>query len=72
MVESISVVVPSGNACSAHLINRGVTVEGSSARVEFSGAGLGDEAGFICRLNNEQDKPCAFIFDVHMYTLHCV
>ena len=58
MVSSITVVVPGGNACSAHLINRGVTVEGSSARVEFRGAGLGGRAAFVCGVNGRQDHPC--------------
>ena len=57
VVESISVIIPSVNACSAYL-NRGVTVEGSSARVELY---------YNNHFPNIHTHPC-----MHSYVYMCV
>ena len=38
--------------CTLHLINEGVTVEGNSASIQFSGTG---GIGYQCRLNKEDN-----------------
>ena len=60
-VKGIRVTVPSGNnSCSAHLKNRGVTVEGNNVTVEFDGVGSVDF--FDCRHMGRQNtpQPCMF------------
>ena len=59
----ITINVPSGeDSCSAHLVNRGVQVEGTNATVEFDGIRA---SNFTCRHIGHQDQPqpCVFIQD---------
>ena len=56
-VMGIPVTVPSGAACTAHLMNCGVTVEGNFAIVEFRAVGLERGGTFNCRLLGRQDQP---------------
>ena len=53
--------------CSAHLINRGVTVEGRNATVEFVGIGASE---FECSLLGHQPEPCTSAN--RMFLITCV
>lgn len=44
------------NTCTAHLINRGITINNQTAVAEFSG--FGPYNGFICKLDNPLSFPC--------------
>ena len=59
-VPGIQIKYPSGDdACSAHLINHGVTVEGSSATIEFGAVGSVDF--FECQhIGAGARTPCKF------------
>lgn len=58
--SGITIYVPSNeNSCSAHLMNRGVQVEGTNATVEFRGIGAGS---FTCRHVGHQDQPTSCMF----------
>ena len=57
----ITVNVPSEeDACSAHLVNSGIQVNGTNATVEFGGVRAN---GFTCRHMGREDQPqsCVFI-----------
>ena len=59
--DTFDIYIPYTNdSCSVHLINRGVTVEGRNATVEFDGVGAND---FGCYLESHypyQTEPCTF------------
>ena len=42
--------------CTAHLINRGITVSNRTAVAEFSG--FGPYRGFVCKLDTPYSFPC--------------
>lgn len=59
--DSFQINIPSdGNSCSAHFKNRGVSVVGNSATIEFDA--VGGKNSFSCREMSHQDHPetCAF------------
>ena len=60
---TVIALIADNNQCSAHLINKGVTVVGSNATIEWEGTGPSDDNGptvstFDCKLDNVDINPC--------------
>lgn len=55
-------------ACGAHLLNKGVTVTGGSATVEFSSSGI-SVSGFRCSLDNAPLESCEYSLVVLQWNL---
>lgn len=53
--STVSVIIPDDfETCTFHLVNRGITVSGDNATIEFGGIILDGR----CQLNDEQPTPC--------------
>ena len=58
------ILPPDTNECSVHLVNRGVSVSGTNATVEWQGTGPSRYRRvmkFNCRLDNTPASPCEYV-----------
>ena len=46
------------DSCSSHFKNRGITVEGTNATIEFGGVGT---KSFRCQHCDDEPEPCVFM-----------
>ena len=64
-LAAVTLTIPEdAETCTVHLINRGVTVSGDTATIEFGGFGRG--TGYSCRLDNGPSTPCENVY-TYMY-----
>ena len=72
-LAAVTFVIPEDDeTCTVHLINRGVTVRGDTATIEFGGFMIGRVTGYSCQLDSQPSMPCENDNDRLVANLKCV